>query len=83
MRLIDIEKRMEEWKHLLGVYYPNLPCQMLHQFILRAPTVDAELVQHAKWVNRHSYTACSNCGFFGYEVWKRCPVCECKMDGEE
>ena len=51
--------------------------------VKEAPTVDAEPVQHAKWVNRHGYTACSNCGFFGYEVWKRCPVCECKMDLNE
>lgn len=38
---------------------------------------------HAKWIDQHGYTACSNCGTHGYKPWKRCPVCEAKMDLEE
>ena len=38
---------------------------------------------HAKWINKNGYTACSNCGMLGYKPWKRCPVCEAKMDLED
>lgn len=48
MRLIDIDKRMEEWNKLLEAYFPYLPCQMLHNFLLSAPTVDAVEVVRCK-----------------------------------
>lgn len=48
MRLIDIEKRMEEWEHLCDVHFPNMPCQTFEQFIENAPTVDAVPVIRCK-----------------------------------
>jgi len=42
-----------------------------------------EEVIHAQWVKKNGYIACSNCGQHGYKPWKRCPMCEAKMDSEE
>ena len=50
-----------------------------------APTVDAEPVVHGHWVKYnflgHEQFACSECQTLGSPQWKRCPVCEAKMDG--
>ena len=53
-----------------------------------APTVDAELVKHGRWVTKSSgkganatnWAVCSECHVCGSPQWKRCPVCEAKMD---
>lgn len=39
-RFIDIGKRLEEWGELCKSYYPDFPKQMLHQYLLCAPTAD-------------------------------------------
>lgn len=46
------------------------------------PTIDAEPVIHGWWIpfSDHMW-ACSNCRVMGSPQWKRCPVCEAKMDG--
>lgn len=53
--------------------------------ICKAPTVDAEPVVHGHWVKHnflgHEQYACSECQTLGSPQWKRCPVCEAKMDG--
>ena len=50
-----------------------------------APIVDAEPVVHGHWVKYnflgHEQWACSECQTLGSPQWKRCPVCEAKMDG--
>jgi hypothetical protein len=52
-----------------------------------APTVDAEPVVHGHWVKYnflgYDQFACSECQTLGSPQWKRCPVCEAKMDGED
>lgn len=45
---IDIAKRMEEWQALCRATFHNALCQMLHQFILNAPAVDAVEVVRCK-----------------------------------
>lgn len=72
--MFDIEKRL-------------CACEMatLQEVLFRikdAPTVDAEPVQHGEWIpfSDHMW-ACSNCRVMGSPQWKRCPVCEAKMDG--
>lgn len=51
------------------------------------PTADVQEVKHGKWAIIHSreYLVCSNCtlacAFNGY-VYKYCPHCGAKMDGE-
>ena len=68
MKLIDIEKRMEEWEHLCNVCFPNMPCQTFEQFIENAPTVDAVPVirckdckywKKAEYVGGESYMNCT------------------------
>lgn len=45
-------------------------------------TIDAEPVRHGEWIpfSDHMWS-CSNCRVMGSPQWKRCPVCEAKMDG--
>ena len=53
---------------------------------LDANTVDAEPVVHGHWVKYnflgHEQFVCSECQTLGSPQWKRCPVCEAKMDGD-
>ena len=47
---------------------------------------DVEPVKHARWMPQiilgERVWACSVCKTIGSSVWKRCPVCEAKMDLE-
>lgn len=57
------------------------------EIILRGvPTAEAAIVVHGHWVKYnflgHDQFACSECQTLGSPQWKRCPVCEAKMDGE-
>lgn len=40
-RLVDLQKRLNEWRRLTNAYFPNFPCQTFYEFILNTPTVDA------------------------------------------
>lgn len=50
------------------------------------PPVEAEPVVHAHWIPRHrrvnNWVECSKCNTVGSPFWKRCPLCEAKMDEE-
>lgn len=47
---------------------------------------EAEPVRHGRWVVHHhagnNWCECSECNTVGSPKWKRCPVCEAKMDGD-
>ena len=56
------------------------------------PTVEAEQVRHGKWIVTSGGKVCT-CPVCGYEFdntcnydirkdWKRCPVCETKLEGD-
>lgn len=51
-----------------------------------APTIDVEPVKHGRWLPQillgERVWNCSECKTIGSPVWKRCPVCEAKMDGD-
>ena len=51
-----------------------------------APTVDAKPVVHGRWIThnrgQNNWCECSECNTVGSPFWKRCPVCEAKMDGD-
>ena len=61
----------------------------IYAAIENAPTVDAEPVVHGRWVAKETVIRspfaknyyCSECQTGGSPQWKRCPVCEAKMDG--
>lgn len=48
--------------------------------------LEAEPVRHGRWVVHHragnNWCECSECNTVGSPQWKRCPVCEAKMDGD-
>lgn len=51
--------------------------------INEAPAIDAEPVKHGRWLQpKPGECFCSECQTNGSPQWKRCPVCEAKMDGE-
>ena len=49
------------------------------------PAADAEEVRHGRWIEQtisgEQTLCCSECKTLGSPQWKRCPVCEAKMDG--
>lgn len=53
--------------------------------IKSAPAADVEEVKHGRWIEqtapRWKTWYCSECKTLGSPHWKRCPVCEAKMDG--
>lgn len=55
---------------------------MLNNF----PAADVEEVKHGRWMPQillgERVWDCSECKTLGSPHWKRCPVCEAKMDGE-
>lgn len=44
------------------------------------PAADVEFVNHGWWIDRGEWVDCSECGTVGSPQWKRCPVCEARMD---
>ena len=48
----------------------------------RLPTADVEEVKRGHWItNPRGFCFCSECLTSGSPYWKRCPICEAKMDG--
>ena len=94
MRLIDadaVEEKIEKnFRRLVANQSrPDLAASLSYvgDLIIEAPTVDAEPVVRGQWV-KHNFLgydqfACSECQTLGSPQWKRCPVCEAKMDGGE
>ena len=54
------------------------------EYVDEMPTIEAEPVRHGRWIVRNkgtnNWVDCSECGTVGSPHWKRCPVCEAKMD---
>ena len=46
------------------------------------PAADVEIVRHGRWITKDRWVHCSECGTTGSPRWKRCPLCEAKMDKE-
>lgn len=80
MRLIDADALLTE-ANADGAYgYVDA------EQIANAPTIEAEPVKHGWWLPQvllgQLVFICSGCKTLGSPVWKRCPVCEAKMDLE-
>lgn len=54
------------------------------QFVDLMPS-DLEIVKHGRWIEQtisgEQTWCCSECKTLGSPHWKRCPVCEAKMNG--
>lgn len=63
---------------------------VVEKLIDAQPIVDAVPVVHGRWIIHSSgkgdyannWAECSNCRVSGSPQWKRCPVCEAKMEVE-
>ena len=55
------------------------------KLMVEAPAADVDEVKHGRWIEqtatRWKTWYCSECKTLGSPHWKRCPVCEAKMDG--
>lgn len=93
MRLVDadrLEAKIQERVMLLEKAYGSRDPYAIGvdeglMYVEDAPTVDAEPVVHGRWITwnkgQNNWCECSNCNTVGSPSWKRCPVCEAKMDG--
>ena len=73
----ELHARLHEIEDILGDTYDLAR--------LREMVGEASAVKHGRWITRHSgltenWVDCSECGTVGSPHWKRCPVCEAKMD---
>ena len=64
-----------------------LSIYLVRETIKAAPAVDAEPVEYSMWLehagSQHTrYWTCLKCDTLGSPKWKRCPVCEAKMNAE-
>ena len=88
-KLIEHIKDLPTWKEMLGVgwqptKYPNgmFDCEDIINSIDNQPTADVEEVKRGHWItNPRGFCFCSECLTSGSPYWKRCPICEAKMDG--
>lgn len=88
-KLIQLENNYQFYKEQwdADVLYRRI-CELEIGFG-KTPTVDAEPVVHGRWVAKETVIRspfvenyyCSECKTEGSPQWKRCPVCEAKMDG--
>lgn len=98
MRMIDADLPMEQMEKLLdhhlmmGNFSADGAVSDCINFLKTAPTIDAVPVRHGHWVKnekRPGFFECSCCHCHDREtypfytnVWKYCPNCGAKMDGE-
>lgn len=82
VRLIDAREaiRMSKEDKFMWVY----DLTDLEEFLAGVPTADAELVKHGRWIThnkgQNNWVECSECNTVGSPFWKRCPMCEAKME---
>lgn len=92
MRLIDVDKIELDYSGLADIYPYDFigTAKYFADQIKSAPTVDAEPVVHAHWIeemwgdgwNEYTDLTCSACRkkFKKFSKTKRCPSCGAKMD---
>ena len=74
-KYIDIKKRMKQWGKLCDAYFPNLPCERLEDFILRAPAADVVEVRHGEWISESNKV--------GVNVGMKCSICSARIKYSE
>ena len=59
---------------------------ILNNIVKCQPAADVEPVNSGQWIHKIMFGEqawfCSECKTIGSPAWKRCPVCEAKMDEE-
>lgn len=81
IKLINVNDFLEHWNKEYRHLYP---CDVYKVALANFPTVDAELVKHGRWIThnkgQNNWVECSECNTVGSPFWKRCPICEAKME---
>ena len=90
MRIIDADAVIERLNKVYAednVFSQGIFCGASYAIdvVKMAPTIDAEPVKHGVWLPQillgEKVWDCSECKTLGSPHWKRCPVCEAKMEG--
>ena len=83
MAYIKIEKAIAEIDK--GDLLVGNNAEWAKEILYRTPTADVEEVKHGQWLPQivcgTKVWDCSECKTLGSPDWKRCPICEAKMDG--
>ena len=81
-RYIDAGKLIENIAKIEDLR--TLSTKTIGEAISNTPTADVEVVRHGRWMPQillgQRVWDCSECKTLGSPQWKRCPVCEAKMD---
>lgn len=86
MKLIDMGALLAEMPTI------EIEYKYARKIILEQPVIDAEPVRHGRWdyvtVVDEGFWRCSNCGtpseaIGAKKLYKYCPFCGAKMDGDE
>lgn len=91
-RYIDVEKAEYPYLSMSMFGINSKDCKIYNEgvkatedMIQALPTADVEEVRHGRWMPQillgQRVWDCSECKTLGSPQWKRCPVCEAKMDG--
>ena len=99
MRLIDADKAIQGLRRTIDAHQNGYGVELLAnriferfiEWLMRAPTVEAEPIRHGKWVHLGGDEwCCSACGdvIFTEGSWEKpdkkyCNECGAKMDGKE
>lgn len=84
MRLIDADELLKSPR----TYRNIVDCSIGEEYILKAPTIDAKPIIHARWIRDKFKDYCSNCGYDYGDCYnlvgvKYCYHCGAKMDLEK
>ena len=80
------KEQIIDWFRPYGHLDKPIPFETLVSDLRCMKAADVELVKRGRWVHKIMFGEqawfCSECKTIGSPAWKRCPVCETKMDEE-
>ena len=80
------KEQIIDWFRQYGHLDKPIPFETLVSDLRGMKASDVEPVKRGRWVHKILYGEqawfCSECKTIGSPAWKRCPVCESKMDEE-
>ena len=78
------KEQVIDWFRPYGHLDKPIPFETLVSDLDCMKAADVEQVRHGRWVHKillgEQAWFCSECKTIGSPTWKRCPVCEAKMD---
>ena len=81
------KEQVIDWFRPYGHLDKPIPFETLVSDLRGIKASDVEPVKHGRWLPQILLGTrvwdCSECKTIGSPAWKRCPVCEAKMDEEE